>query len=68
MFFAISNFLMWLLAIVVGTVVGGVAVTVAKSIGRPKADDVPEDAVDLAHAHVPTHATQPPTRDRASCP
>ena len=53
-FFAISNFLMWLLAIVIGAIVGGIAVTVAKSIGRPKADDAPEDAVDLEHAHAAT--------------
>jgi PTS system fructose-specific IIC component len=50
-FFAISNFLVFLLALAVGAVVGAVAVTAAKSIGRPKDDDVPEDAVDLAHAH-----------------
>ena len=60
-FFAITSFLVWLLAIVVGTIVAGIAVTVAKSIGRPKVEEVPEDAVDLAHAHVPTHATQPAT-------
>jgi PTS system fructose-specific IIC component len=30
-------------------------VIVAKSIGRTKADDVPEDAVDLEHAHSPAH-------------
>ncbi|GAA3158080.1 fructose-specific PTS transporter subunit EIIC [Blastococcus jejuensis] len=60
-FFAITSFLVWLLAIVVGAIVGGIAVTVAKSIGRPKVEEVPEDAVDLAHAHVPTHATQPAT-------
>jgi PTS system fructose-specific IIC component len=56
-FFAINGVLMWLLAIAVGTVVGALAVIVAKSIGRPKVEDVPEDAVDLEHAHVPTHAT-----------
>ncbi|MCF6509237.1 PTS lactose transporter subunit IIC [Blastococcus sp. MG754426] len=53
-FFAISNFLLWLLAIAIGAVVGGLAVTVAKSVGRSDADDAPEDAVDLAHAHSPT--------------
>jgi fructose PTS system EIIBC or EIIC component len=47
---------MWLLAIVVGTIVGAAAVIVAKSIGRPKVEEVPEDAVDLAHAHAPAHA------------
>ncbi|WP_448617131.1 PTS fructose transporter subunit IIABC [Geodermatophilus sp. URMC 65] len=50
-FFAISNFLLFLLAIAIGMVVGAVAVTIAKSIGRPKAEAVPEDAVDMAHAH-----------------
>ncbi|TFV67314.1 UNVERIFIED_ORG: PTS lactose transporter subunit IIC [Bacillus sp. AZ43] len=55
-FFAISNFLLWLLAIAVGAVVGGIAVTVAKSIGRSDAADAPEDAVDLQHAHTPAHA------------
>jgi PTS system fructose-specific IIC component len=60
-FFAITNFLVWLLAIVIGAVVGGIAVTVAKSLGRPKGDDVPDDAVDLAHAHGPSHAGQPAT-------
>jgi fructose PTS system EIIBC or EIIC component len=58
-FFAISNFLVWLLAIVIGMVVGGLAVTVAKSLGRPKAEDIPEDAVDLEHAHAPVHAAPP---------
>jgi fructose PTS system EIIBC or EIIC component len=59
-FFAISNFLLFVLALIAGMVVGGVAVTVAKSFGRPKADDVPEDAVDLAHAH--SAAPAPPAR------
>src|ERR687894_821231 len=40
-----------------GTIVGAAAVPVAKSIGRSDAEDAPEDAVDLAHAHPPTHAT-----------
>jgi PTS system fructose-specific IIC component len=52
-FFAITGFFVWLLAIVVGTVVGAAAVIVAKSIGRPKVEEVPEDAVDLIHAHAP---------------
>jgi PTS system fructose-specific IIC component len=52
-FFAISGLLMFLIAIIVGTIVGGVAVTIAKSIGRTKGEDVPEDAVDLQHAHAP---------------
>jgi PTS system fructose-specific IIC component len=55
-FFAISNFLLFLLFVAIGAIVGGLAVTVAKSIGRSKADDVPEDAVDLQHAHTPAHA------------
>ncbi len=50
-FFAMSGVLMFLVGLLVGTVVGALAVTVAKSIGRPKADAVPEDAVDLTHAH-----------------
>ncbi|WP_138760354.1 PTS fructose transporter subunit IIABC [Modestobacter altitudinis] len=52
-FFAISGILMWIIGLVAGTVVGAVAVTIAKSIGRKKDDAVPEDAVDLAHAHSP---------------
>jgi PTS system fructose-specific IIC component len=55
-FFAISGFLLWLLAIAIGSVVGAVAVIIAKNIGRKKAEEVPEDAVDLEHAHTPTHA------------
>ena len=38
-------------ALIAGTIVGGLAVTIAQSIGRPKAEAVPEDAVDMAHAH-----------------
>jgi fructose PTS system EIIBC or EIIC component len=52
-FFAISNFLVFLLALAIGTVVGALAVTVAKSIGHSDAEDAPEDAVDLQHAHTP---------------
>jgi PTS system fructose-specific IIC component len=55
-FFAIKGVLVWLLAIAIGTVVGAAAVILAKSIGRPKVEDVPEDAVDLEHAHAPAHA------------
>ncbi len=51
--FAMNGIAVFLLALVIGTIVGGLAVTVAKSIGRPKADATPEDAVDLAHAHTP---------------
>jgi PTS system fructose-specific IIC component len=49
-FFAMNGVLMFVVALIVGTIVGALAVTVAKSINRPKAD-VPEDAVDLAHTH-----------------
>jgi PTS system fructose-specific IIC component len=52
-FFAMSNALLFLLAVIIGTVVGALAVTVAKSIGHSDAEDAPEDAVDLAHAHTP---------------
>ena len=52
-FFAISNFLLWLLAIAIGAVVGGGGGHVAKGIGRTDAEDAPEDAVDLEHAHAP---------------
>jgi PTS system fructose-specific IIC component len=58
-FFAINGVLTWLLAIAIGTVVGALAVVVAKSIGGPKADDVPEDAADLQHIHAPTHGHAP---------
>jgi PTS system fructose-specific IIC component len=54
-FFAISNFLLYLLAIVIGAIVGGVAVTVAKSFGKSEADLATEDAVDLEHIHAPEH-------------
>ena len=33
-FFAMSNFLLFLLAVIIGAIVGGLAVTIAKSIGR----------------------------------
>ncbi|TFV76690.1 PTS lactose transporter subunit IIC [Blastococcus sp. CT_GayMR19] len=55
-FFAISNFLVFLLALAIGMVVGAAAVTIAKSIGRTDAEEAPEDAVDLEHAHAPVHA------------
>jgi PTS system fructose-specific IIC component len=55
-FFAINGLVWFVLALIAGTIVGALAVTVAKSIGRPKVEDVPEDAVDLQHAHTPTHA------------
>jgi len=58
-FFAMSNVLMFVVGLVVGTIVAAVAVTVAKSIGRPKAEAVPEDAVDMAHAHNVAPVTQP---------
>jgi PTS system fructose-specific IIC component len=52
-FFAMSNALLFLLAVIIGTVVGALAVTVAKSFGHSDAEEAPEDAVDLAHAHTP---------------
>jgi PTS system fructose-specific IIC component len=52
-FFAITGILMWIVGLVAGTVVGALAVTIAKSIGRNKDERVPEDAVDLQHAHAP---------------
>jgi fructose PTS system EIIBC or EIIC component len=58
-FFAMSNVLMFVVGLVVGTIVAAAAVTVAKSIGRPKAEVVPEDAVDMAHAHTAAPVTQP---------
>jgi PTS system fructose-specific IIC component len=58
-FFAMTNVLMFLVALVIGTIVGAIAVTIAKSIGRPKADAVPEDAVDMTHAHTAAPVTQP---------
>jgi PTS system fructose-specific IIC component len=42
-------------ALIAGTVVGAVAVTVAKSFGHTDAEEAPEDAVDLEHSHTPTH-------------
>jgi PTS system fructose-specific IIC component len=57
--FAITGILWFLVGILAGTVVGAIAVTVAKSIGRPKAEAVPEDAVDMAHAHNAAPVTQP---------
>ena len=38
---------------IIGAVVGGVAVTVLKSFGHSDAEEAPEDAVDLEHAHTP---------------
>jgi PTS system fructose-specific IIC component len=58
-FFAINGVLTWLLAIAIGAVIGGAAVVIAKSIGGPKADDLPEDAADLQHIHAPTHGHAP---------
>jgi PTS system fructose-specific IIC component len=55
-FFAISGIFTWLLAIAVGAVVGAAAVIVAKSIGRKRVEEVPEDATDLAHTHAPAAA------------
>jgi PTS system fructose-specific IIC component len=53
-FFAMSNALLFFLAVAIGAVVGGLAVTAAKSIGRTDAEDAPDDAVDLEHAHAAT--------------
>jgi fructose PTS system EIIBC or EIIC component len=58
-FFAMSNVLVFVIALIVGTIVGGLAVTIAKSIGRSDAEDAPEDAVDLEHAHAAAPVTQP---------
>jgi PTS system fructose-specific IIC component len=63
-FFAMQGVLMFLVALVVGTIVAALAVTVAKSIGRTDAEDAPEDAVDLEHAHSPTHTA--PARARTA--
>src|SRR4051812_42874225 len=52
-FFAITGIFVWLLAIAIGSVIGAVAVVIAKNIGRTKVAEVPEDAVDLEHTHVP---------------
>ncbi|WP_448610553.1 PTS fructose transporter subunit IIABC [Geodermatophilus sp. URMC 60] len=57
--FAITGILWFVIGILAGTVVGAIAVTIAKSIGRPKAEVVPEDAVDMAHAHNAAPVTQP---------
>jgi PTS system fructose-specific IIC component len=54
-FFAIQGLLMFVIALIIGTVVGALAVTVAKSFGHTDAEEAPEDAVDLEHAHTPTH-------------
>jgi PTS system fructose-specific IIC component len=58
-FFAISGLLWFVVALIAGTVVGALAVTVLKSIGHSDAEDAPADAVDLEHAHTPAHADQP---------
>ena len=60
-FFAVSGVITWLVAIAVGAVVGAGAVIVAKSIGRAKVEEVPEDATDLAHTHAPTSPARPVT-------
>jgi PTS system fructose-specific IIC component len=58
-FFAMSNAGLFLLAVLIGAIVGGVAVTIAKSIGRRPSGDVPEDAADLQHAHSAAPIAQP---------
>jgi fructose PTS system EIIBC or EIIC component len=45
---------------VIGAVVGGLAVTILKTVSGERAEQAPEDAVDLEHAHAPVHAA--PTR------
>src|SRR6185437_7683919 len=52
-FFAISGVVTWLLAIAIGAVVGAAAVIVAKSIGRGRVEEIPDDAIDLQHSHSP---------------
>src|SRR4051812_38019120 len=54
-FFAMSNVVVFFLAVIIGMVVGALAVTVLKSMGHTDAEDAPEDAVDLEHAHTPVH-------------
>jgi PTS system fructose-specific IIC component len=54
-FFAMSNAVLFIVAVLIGAAVGALAVTLAKSIGG-KPSDTPADAVDLEHAHAPTHA------------
>jgi fructose PTS system EIIBC or EIIC component len=58
-FFAISNFLLFLLAVVIGAIVGGLAVTVLKSFGPSDAEEATADAVDLEHTHAPEQAAAP---------
>jgi PTS system fructose-specific IIC component len=56
--FAINGVLMFFVGLLVGTLVGALAVVVAKGIGQ-RPGDVPQDAVDLDHAHTataPAHA------------
>jgi PTS system fructose-specific IIC component len=55
-FFAITGIVTWLIAIVIGAVVGAAAVIVAKHIGRKGVEEVPADATDLAHTHAPAPA------------
>jgi PTS system fructose-specific IIC component len=65
-FFAITGLFMWVVGLVAGTVVGALAVSVAKGLGRKQDGGVPEDAVDLAHAHTPASAA--PGRPTAARP
>jgi PTS system fructose-specific IIC component len=65
-FFAINGLLTFVIAVLVGMVVGAVAVILAKGIGRKKADAVPEDAVDLAHAHAPAAPARAAVAQQAS--
>jgi PTS system fructose-specific IIC component len=66
-FFAITGILVWLIAIAIGSVVGAIAVIIAKNIGHKRPEEVPEDAVDLEHAHSPAaHSPRPVTARAAS--
>jgi PTS system fructose-specific IIC component len=54
-FFAISGLLWFVIALIAGTVVGALAVTIAKSFGHTDAEEAPADLVDMEHAHAPVH-------------
>ncbi|MFC7575318.1 hypothetical protein ACFQX8_24935 [Klenkia terrae] len=56
MFFAMSNFFLFIIAVIIGAVVGGVAVTLAKSVGRtPEA--APAEATEAAMVGAPSSTT-----------
>ncbi|SSC23181.1 PTS system D-fructose-specific IIA component (F1P-forming), Frc family /PTS system D-fructose-specific IIB component (F1P-forming), Frc family /PTS system D-fructose-specific IIC component (F1P-forming), Frc family, partial [Klenkia terrae] len=55
-FFAMSNFFLFIIAVIIGAVVGGVAVTLAKSVGRtPEA--APAEATEAAMVGAPSSTT-----------